>query len=164
MRIRIRLITLMRIPIPNFIYADPDPQLHCLYKPTRLQICTYSSMTKMMIMISVVMTENDCGPRHATSLLINSKLIYVYSHGSPHAVATSVSDPDPDWIRIQSCQWIRIRIQEGKKDPQKWKKLRNFKCWMFPFEGWRLFFAVHFFQFLVIKTLDLDSDPDRYSA
>jgi hypothetical protein len=26
----------------------------------------------------------------------------------------SVSDPDPDWIQIQSGQWIRIRIQEGK--------------------------------------------------
>jgi hypothetical protein len=26
----------------------------------------------------------------------------------------SVSDPDPDWVRIQSGQWIRIRIQEGK--------------------------------------------------
>ncbi len=27
--------------------------------------------------------------------------------------------PDPDWIRIQSGQWIRIRIQEGKNYPQK---------------------------------------------
>ena len=27
--------------------------------------------------------------------------------------------PDPDWIRIQSGQWIGIRIQEGKNDPQK---------------------------------------------
>jgi hypothetical protein len=26
---------------------------------------------------------------------------------------------DPDWIRIQSGQWIRIRIQEGKNDAQK---------------------------------------------
>ncbi len=25
-------------------------------------------------------------------------------------------------IRIQSGQWIRIRIQEGKNDPQKFKK------------------------------------------
>jgi hypothetical protein len=45
-----------------------------------------------------------------------------------------VSDPDPyldpDWIRIQPGQWIRIRIrnpdpiriQEGKNDPQKKKK------------------------------------------
>ncbi len=29
----------------------------------------------------------------------------------------SVSDPDPNWIRIQSGQWIRI--QEGKNDQQK---------------------------------------------
>ncbi len=30
-------------------------------------------------------------------------------------------DPEPDWIRIQSGMWIRIRIriQEGKNDPQK---------------------------------------------
>ena len=31
----------------------------------------------------------------------------------------SDSVSDPDWIRIQSGQWIRIRIQEGKNDPQK---------------------------------------------
>jgi hypothetical protein len=34
-----------------------------------------------------------------------------------------VADPDPDWILIQLGQWIRIRIrvriQEGKNDPQK---------------------------------------------
>ena len=29
----------------------------------------------------------------------------------------SDSNPDPYWIRIQSGQWIRI--QEGKRDPQK---------------------------------------------
>jgi hypothetical protein len=28
------------------------------------------------------------------------------------------------WIRIQSGQ--RIRIQKGKNDPQKWKKVKNF--------------------------------------
>ncbi len=32
----------------------------------------------------------------------------------------SVSDPDPDLIRIQSGP-IRIRNQEGKNDPQKYK-------------------------------------------
>ncbi len=31
--------------------------------------------------------------------------------------------PDPDWIRIQSGQWIQI--QEGKNDPQKLKKNFN---------------------------------------
>jgi hypothetical protein len=34
-------------------------------------------------------------------------------------VGSSVVDPDPDWIRIQVGPWIRIRIQEGKNDPQK---------------------------------------------
>jgi hypothetical protein len=33
------------------------------------------------------------------------------------AILNSVSDPEPDWIRIQSGQWIRIRIQKGKNDP-----------------------------------------------
>ncbi len=28
-----------------------------------------------------------------------------------------VADPDPNWIRIQLGQWVRI--QEGKNDPQK---------------------------------------------
>ncbi len=28
-----------------------------------------------------------------------------------------VSDPDPDWIRIQSGQWIRIRIRNPVPDP-----------------------------------------------
>ncbi len=34
-------------------------------------------------------------------------------------ISGSVSDLDPDWIRIQSGQWIRIwiRIQEGKNGP-----------------------------------------------
>jgi hypothetical protein len=38
-------------------------------------------------------------------------------------MVNSVSDPDPEGIRIQSGQWIRIwnriRIQEGKNDTQK---------------------------------------------
>jgi hypothetical protein len=37
-----------------------------------------------------------------------------------------VADPDPDWIRIQSGQWIRIRIRNpgpgGKKWPTKVEK------------------------------------------
>ncbi len=28
-----------------------------------------------------------------------------------------VADPDPDWIRIQSGQWIRIRIRNPDPDP-----------------------------------------------
>ncbi len=56
-----------------------------------------------------------------------------------------VSDPDPYWIRIQSGQWIRIRIRNlypdpgEKNDPQKYiKKIKKFyvlKCWMFTFES-----------------------------
>ena len=36
--------------------------------------------------------------------------------------SVSDSDPDPDWIRIQSGQWIR----EGRNDPQKQKKVKKF--------------------------------------
>ncbi len=36
---------------------------------------------------------------------------------------------DPDWIRIQSGQWIQIRIQEGKNDPKNRKKWRNLMLW-----------------------------------
>ncbi len=32
-------------------------------------------------------------------------------------------------IRIQSGQWIWIRIQEGKNDPQNRNKLRNVMFW-----------------------------------
>ncbi len=49
-----------------------------------------------------------------------------------------IRDPDPSWIWIQSGQWIRIRIQEDKKDPQKQNKIKKcqvFKYWMFSFEG-----------------------------
>jgi hypothetical protein len=56
------------------------------------------------------------------------------------AVLATVSDPDLDWIRIQSGQWIRIRIliQEGKKTHKKVEKIEKFhvlKCWMFSFVG-----------------------------
>jgi hypothetical protein len=46
---------------------------------------------------------------------------------------SSVSDPERDWVRIQSSQWIRIRIQEGKNYQKKMKKIEKFhvlKCWM----------------------------------
>ncbi len=33
------------------------------------------------------------------------------------ATTTRVTDPDPDWIRIQSGQWIRIRIRNPDPDP-----------------------------------------------
>jgi hypothetical protein len=47
-----------------------------------------------------------------------------------------VSVTDPDWIRIQTGQWIgsgfgiRIRIQEGKKEPNKKKKVQKFHVMM----------------------------------
>jgi hypothetical protein len=32
-------------------------------------------------------------------------------------VSIRVADPDPDWIRIQSGQWIRIRNPDPDLDP-----------------------------------------------
>ncbi len=54
---------------------------------------------------------------------INKKLIFHPLYDLP--VFTSVSDPDPDWTRIQVGLWIRIRIPTRdpnlgrQKDPQK---------------------------------------------
>jgi len=51
---------------------------------------------------------------------------------------------DPDWIRIQPAQWIRIWIRNpdsdpgGQKRPTKIEKDKTFyvlKCWMFSFEA-----------------------------
>jgi hypothetical protein len=60
----------------------------------------------------------------------------------------SASDPDPYRIRIQSSQWILIRIrnpdpywiriQEGKmthKNREKFKKFHVLKCLMFSLEA-----------------------------
>ncbi len=50
----------------------------------------------------------------------------------------------PNWIRIQSDQWIRIRNPYPYPGGQKWitkvvrKKFHVLKCWMFSFENWRL--------------------------
>jgi hypothetical protein len=41
-------------------------------------------------------------------------------------------------IRIGSGFGIRIRIQEGKNDPQNMKKVKKFQVLKFSFEGWRL--------------------------
>ncbi len=45
--------------------------------------------------------------------------------GTLHTHTSRVADPDPNWIWIHSGQCIRtrIRIQEGKNDPQKLKHL-----------------------------------------
>jgi hypothetical protein len=47
----------------------------------------------------------------------------IYSHLESYRimpeVLTRIADPDPNWIRIQSGQWIRIRIQEDKNYSQK---------------------------------------------
>jgi hypothetical protein len=47
------------------------------------------------------------------------------------------ADPDPDWIRIQSGQWIQIRNPDpdpgGQKCPTKVEiffKVHVLKCWM----------------------------------
>jgi hypothetical protein len=39
------------------------------------------------------------------------------THTGNYQVCRRVSDPDPDWIRIQSDHWIRIRIHNMNTDP-----------------------------------------------
>jgi hypothetical protein len=50
-----------------------------------------------------------------------STLPYRVPYGTVHyrksSVSRSVSNPDPDWVRIQSGQWIRIRIRNPDPDP-----------------------------------------------
>jgi hypothetical protein len=87
------------------------------------------------------------------------------------------------WIRINLSCWIRI--QECKNDLQMYKIVKNFhvlKCWMFFFEGCSLYILYGglgitklqffikkisnvfqlsiFFNFLVVKTLHSELDPD----
>jgi hypothetical protein len=41
-------------------------------------------------------------------------------------------------LHYTAVLWIRIRVQEGKKYPEKYKRVNKFnlfKCWMFSFEG-----------------------------
>jgi hypothetical protein len=55
---------------------------------------------------------------------IISKLSDVFVNLDPRISSVS----DLDWIRIQSGQWIRIRIKKGKNDPQKIEKSPEFSC------------------------------------
>jgi hypothetical protein len=65
-------------------------------------------------------------------------------------VECSVADPEPDWIRIQSSQWIRIFYGGLRISYLKLLKKNKYKKSS----------AVNFFNFLDIKSLE----PDLYSA
>ncbi len=67
--------------------------------------------------------------------------------GQNYLTFNRVADPDPDWIRIQSGHWVRIRNPDpdpgGQKWPTKVEKIIKVhvhvsKCWMAFFEIWRL--------------------------
>jgi hypothetical protein len=45
------------------------------------------------------------------------RLSYIPDHGYLKKTKGNVSDPDPDWIRIQMVQPIRIRIGITDPDP-----------------------------------------------
>ncbi len=57
-------------------------------------------------------------------LNIWKKKLFILSKSDELREETRVADPDPDpyWIRIQSGQWIRIRIRNPDPDQgeQKW--------------------------------------------
>ena len=69
-------------------------------------------------------------------------------HDSDFIAQVSDPDPDPypDWIRIQSDHWIRIRNLNtdpdpdpgGQKSPTKVEKIHVLKCWMASFVSFRL--------------------------
>ena len=79
---------------------------------------------------------------------------------------SSVSDPDPDWIRIQWGPWIRIRIRNPDPDPDP-----GARKWRF-FQVFLLHFCLKPFSFLVYtvgaktvdraKTLDPDTLPIHF--
>jgi hypothetical protein len=50
-------------------------------------------------------------------------------------VLSSVVDPEPHGSALVLVGWVRIRIHEGKKDPQKLNKFHVLKYWMLSFEG-----------------------------
>jgi hypothetical protein len=52
-------------------------------------------------------------------------------------VSMGTPDPYPDSQSVSGFA-IRIRIQKGKKGPEKYKtvdKFHHLKCWMFSFDG-----------------------------
>ncbi len=101
----------------------------------------------------------------------SARLIQVVFERSPNCQYFTLCACFVFLIRIQSGQWIRIRIQEGNNDLPKWKNLRNFLFWssgcsLLRAEGLDVlyggllqkisifFSAANFVKFLVIKTLD----------
>jgi hypothetical protein len=56
-----------------------------------------------------------------------------------YILLTDVVDADPQWSELILVGWIRIRLQEGKINPNKVKKFNVLKCWMFSFEDWMSF-------------------------
>ncbi len=66
-----------------------------------------------------------------SSISMEQKWRGTLSSFSLYCALPRVADPDPNWIRIQLDQWIRIRIriQEDKTTHKSRKKLRNFMFW-----------------------------------
>ncbi len=90
------------------------------------------------------------------------------------------------WFRIRIRIFLSCWVQKDKNDPPRWDKVKKFhvlKCWIFSFENYfssgvlyggvgisklhifyrkmlSFFAAVKFVQFLVIKTLDSELDPN----
>ncbi len=59
----------------------------------------------------------DTGGKFAAGVVDTSGKLPPVSLTPVAPVSTSVSDPDPDWIRIQSDHWIRIRNLNTDLDP-----------------------------------------------
>ncbi len=97
--------------------------LYCK-KDSNFFFCVYDSLSIGFDSFSVILLYSEFAESYQSSWLI-------------FRVSDSFfPDPksDPDWIRIQSGQLIRIHIQEGKKR-KKGKKFHVLKCWMLSSEG-----------------------------
>ena len=91
----------IRIRIPN---TDPLARLNT--DPIRIRIRNpATNFTKLKIILFLNAEENNLAQ---------------FSKNLKLSFAISVSDPDPDWIRIQSGQWIRIRNPDPEPGGQKW--------------------------------------------
>jgi hypothetical protein len=66
----------------------------------------------MHVAMSLVLHVEECQTRLGS-------IVVGHHHTSIHlrGVTARVADPDPDWIRIQSGLWIRIRIRNPDPYP-----------------------------------------------
>jgi hypothetical protein len=148
----------MRIRIPNTHYAicilSSRIGKNCILNVKIVWgRCGWQTCTKKILNINAFL-KRESYVLHNFSIICRSMLNWLmvlkpftFLNLDTNTVFTMVSDPDSDgsaliWVAGSGSAFkLRIRIQEGKNDPQNKKKIQNFcvsNYWMFSFEGWRL--------------------------